>query len=116
MCRGYAARHGMVVVASGHEGVCRGQDRQRNARVAHQRNGVGESGGRQHRQLRHMTDSHASLHATGDGLARDPIKVPPACVEVEIRVKVEIDVELAHHGEATLDLACGIRVGVWATA
>ncbi len=110
------ARRRVVMVAAGHEQIRRRQHRQRDARVAHQRHGLVQRLGRQHRQLGDMADGDAALHAVGDGLARHLFEMPPARVEVEIEVEVEIHAEVLRHGEDPRDMPLGVGAGAGAAA
>src|ERR671930_1382898 len=67
-------------------------------------------------KFRDVTNRHAAAPAMSVGLAAHLIEVHPRWVEVEIQMKIDVEIETAGNVEDARDLPVRVGVGIRATA
>src|SRR5215831_17863078 len=97
------------------EQIGRRQHRHRDAGVGQAPPNLGEVGMIDGGKLSDVTDRHAAAPSLRIGLAAYLIEVHPRRIDVEIQMKVDVEIEAARDVEDAGDLRQGVGVGIWAT-
>src|SRR5437764_734686 len=63
-----------------------------------------------------MTDRHPPAVAMFLGLTADLVDIHPRCIEIEIEMKIDVDIETPRQLKNARDLAVRIAVRVWASS